>query len=61
MFEDIKITINGNKLDLSDAIAETKECDDVFDCHSLLEAIKYELEGIAEESFDDIQIFKIKS
>lgn len=58
MFEDIKITINGEDLDLSEAIAETKECDDVFDCQSLLEAIKYELENISSKSFDNIHILK---
>ena len=50
----IKISINGNELDLDDIVeANEGEPLDVLD---ILEAVKYELESVAGETFENITI-----
>tara|TARA_Y100000361_G_scaffold154129_1_gene178306 strand:- start:4931 stop:5110 length:180 start_codon:yes stop_codon:yes gene_type:complete len=57
MFNDIKITINGDLIDLSDIIEDNEG--KPIDAQDILEKVKYELESIAMQTFDDIIIRKV--
>ena len=54
MFKDIKITINGEALDL-DEVVEMNE-GEPLDAIDILEKVKYEIEGILNERLEHIRI-----
>ena len=59
MFNNIKIEINGELIDFSDIIEDNEG--EPIDAQDVLEKVKYDLESIAMQTFDNIIITKLNN